>query len=123
MQSQVNARPPSRAVQPLQPAQHAGYRRRLSLALFVVGVLCPAIVFVASGLVAGPDWKGTSALLDVVAMPLVCLGAILCFTAPFLLPTTGRRRVLLAFAALLAFLILGGVVGYICVIRFGVPIR
>jgi hypothetical protein len=123
MQDQVNSQTPSPTVHPLQPAQNPGYRRGLSLALFVAGILCPPIVFIASGLVAGPDWKGTSALLDAVAIPLVCLGAILCFAAPFLLPATLRRRVLLAFAALIAFLIIGGVVGYICLIRFGVPIR
>jgi hypothetical protein len=95
----------------------------LSLALFAVGVSCTPVVFIASGVFAGPDWTGTSKFLDLFAIPIVCFGGILCAVAPLVLPGTLLTRVLLAFASLSAFFVIGILVAFLCLLRFGLPIR
>lgn len=98
-------------------------KRWLSLTLFAVGISCTPAVFIASGLVAGPDWTGTSKFLDLFAIQIVCFGGILCAVAPLVLPGTLLARVFLAFASLSAFVVIGVLVAFLCLLRFGLPIR
>ena len=109
--------------EPLNPARNIGLRRRLSLVLFVVGLLSPPFVFIASGLVAGSSWVRTSDLLDAIVGPLLLLSPVLCFMSPFLLPATPYRRVQLGVAALCALLFVGVVALVFCLFYFGIPIR
>lgn len=97
--------------------------RRWPLALFTTGLCCPVIVFVASGLVAKPDWTGSSKLLDVLAIPILLIGAAMCFGAPFLLRGALSKRALLGMAALAVFSAVGVTTALICLACFGVPIR
>lgn len=99
------------------------FRWWLSGSIFGVVASCAPVVFVASGLVAGPDWTGRSGFLDLFAIPIACLGLLLCAVAPLFLPVSMRDRVLLVVASLIACGFLGALAALACLLRFGVPIR
>jgi len=111
----VNLDSPSAISSTSEVSRRVGRRKLLAWLVFAAGVVCAPIDFIVSGLVAEGHITGISALVDFGGIPLLFLGPVLCFSAPFLVPATTERRVLLGFAALLAFFVVGVAAFVFCI--------